>query len=113
VDSSHFLPLGEITCYILLSLAPGMKHGYAILKEVELLSRGALALSTSSLYDALTRLLQDGLIERVEAGSQEANSRGRKYYALSEAGRRALAAEVQRMQHILEIAQPRVEGRQP
>lgn len=53
-DNADF---GGPAFYILLSLAPGQKHGYAIMKDVEALSDGRLSLSTGTLYGALKRLL--------------------------------------------------------
>ena len=91
-----------------MSLAPGAKHGYAILKDVEELSRGALRLSTSTLYDALERLLKQELIARVEEENAQVNGRIRKTYHLNEVGRRVLAAEASRMQVLLEVATPRL-----
>jgi hypothetical protein len=68
-DSMHnLLPLREPTFFILLSLSAGEKHGYAILKEVEAHSAGRVQLSTSTLYEALARLQDQNLIERVESG---------------------------------------------
>jgi len=61
-DLHDILPLTEATFFILLSLAPGAKHGYAILKEVPLLSQQRVTLSTGTLYGALKRLLTAGWI---------------------------------------------------
>jgi DNA-binding PadR family transcriptional regulator len=106
-NDPDLLPLREPTFLILLSLAAGEKHGYSILKDVAELSQGKVMLSTGTLYEALARLLDQGLIERsaeVELGSaelQEGNAhRGkpRKAYRLTESGRRLLQAETQRMQ---------------
>jgi len=102
------LPLSEVSFYILLSLAPGAKHGYAILKDVEDLSRGGLRLSTSTLYDALERLLLQGLIERVAEEIVQNEGRPRKIYRLNKLGRNLLAAEVSRLQTLLEVAAPRL-----
>jgi DNA-binding PadR family transcriptional regulator len=107
-DKPPFLPLSEISFYILLSLAPGAKHGYAILKDVKELSRGALRLSTSTLYDALERLLKQELIARVDEENTQVNGRIRKSYHLNDLGRRVLAAEACRMQVLLEVASPRL-----
>ena len=93
-----------------MSLAPDAKHGYAILKDVEALSRGALVLSTSTLYDALERLLGQDLIARVEAGSLPAAARERKSYRLTELGRQVLVAETVRLKGLLAVAAPRLEG---
>ena len=65
LDPQTFLPLTEATLYILLSLAPGKKHGYAIRQDVETMSGGRIRLSTSTLYSALGRLLDQALISRV------------------------------------------------
>ena len=111
---SSYLPLTEPTFYILLSLAPGKKHGYAILKDVEALSDGKVRLSTSTLYGALGRLLDQGLIERVPNEEKETTGPGlpRKAYILSHTGRRILEAETRRMQALVTTARLRLgEGR--
>jgi DNA-binding PadR family transcriptional regulator len=75
--------------FILLSLASGEKHGYAIIKAVEDLSSEKLRLSTGTLYEALARLLEQELIERVDAGSGEGEGqrgRRRKAYRLTDLG---------------------------
>ena len=102
------LPLSEVSFYILLSLAPGAKHGYAILKDVEGLSGGGLRLSTSTLYDALERLLLQGLIERVAEENDQCGGRPRKIYRINKQGKSLLAAETSRMQTLLEAAAPRL-----
>lgn len=61
---SH-IPLSELTFHILLGLAPGAKHGYAILEDVRSTSRGEVSLSTSTLYGAMSRLLDQELIDRI------------------------------------------------
>jgi DNA-binding PadR family transcriptional regulator len=100
MEIEAYLPLQEPTFFILLSLRSGEKHGYAILKEVTDLSAGKLSLSTGTLYGALNRLLDQGLIERVDLGVQ-AGSRGKKSYQLTHMGRLVFEAEVNRMQRLL------------
>jgi DNA-binding PadR family transcriptional regulator len=104
------LPLREPTFYILLSLAKGEKHGYAILKAVESLSHGKLQLSTGTLYEALARLVEQELIERVDGHEVEVDndlpkedqrSRTRKAYRLTQLGLRVLKAETERMQALV------------
>jgi DNA-binding PadR family transcriptional regulator len=98
------LPLREPTFYILLSLASGEKHGYAIIKAIESLSSGQLRLSTGTLYEALARLVEQGLIERVEAAvgkGEDRRGRTRKAYRLSQLGMRLLKAEMERMQTLV------------
>jgi DNA-binding PadR family transcriptional regulator len=104
------LSLREPSFFILLSLAPEAKHGYAILKDVEELSGGRLRLSTGTLYEALTRLLDQGLIERFEGENQAEANPGlpRKAYRLTDAGRRLLAAEAEHMQTLAILARTRL-----
>jgi DNA-binding PadR family transcriptional regulator len=95
-DTLPFLPLREPTFFILLSLFPGEKHGYAILKEVEQISQKRVQLSTGTLYEALARLLEQGLIERGEDGRTPGPGKPRKLYRLTGLGRRVVAAEALR-----------------
>ncbi len=103
------LPLTETTFYILLSLSPGASHGYAIMKDVERLSRSRLVLSTGTLYGALKRLLESGWIERVSEAAPTARGgpRRRKAYALTDLGQRVLEAETSRMEALVTTARIR------
>ncbi len=101
---SSIVPLSEPTFYILLSLFTGEKHGYAILKDVKALSDAKLTLSTSTLYTALNRLLDQRLIERHPEAPEGESARQRKVYRLTALGRRVLEAETQRMQVMLSAA---------
>lgn len=109
-EPSAYLPLTEPTFYILLSLAPGKKHGYAILKDVAALSNGKITLSTSTLYGALGRLLDQGLIKRVPNDEDGNDGPGlpRKAYILSKTGRRVLQAETNRLQRLVATAHLRL-----
>jgi len=104
------IPLTEVTYFILLSLAPGPKHGYAIMKDVDFMSKGRVALSTGTLYGALPRLLEQGWILRDEQPKTRHPGRDRKLYALSELGRGVLEAEVRRLDSLVAVAQQRVMG---
>src|SRR5512147_2044776 len=105
VEPLSYLPLTEPTFYILLSLAPGRKHGYAILKDVKDLSKERVILSTSTLYTAVGRLLDQDLIERFSDGDDEVGpGLPRKSYALTELGRRVLEAEAIRLQGMVKEA---------
>jgi len=100
------LPLSEAVFFILLSLLPGPKHGYAIMKDVEALSEARVCLSTGTLYGALKRLLQDGWIERIGDEGEE-TARQRKAYALTQPGRSVLESEAARMKNLVTIMQQR------
>jgi DNA-binding PadR family transcriptional regulator len=108
------LPLSEATFFILLSLAGGPKHGYAIMKDVQELSEGRVGLSTGTLYGALKRLLEQRMIQRVPAkkspGGPQEPGRSRKSYALSKIGRRTLEGEVGRLEELAEVARLRTSG---
>ena len=109
VDPLSYLPLTESTFYILLSLAPGKKHGYAILKDVKDLSRERVNLNTSTLYTAIGRLLDQELIERLFDDDEDSGpGLPRKSYALTELGRRVLEAETVRLQDMVKEARLRL-----
>lgn len=97
-------PLSEATYFILLSLAPMPKHGYAIMKDVQSLSEGRVRLGTGTLYGAIKRLLAHGWIEPVEEPTPQPNRRNRKAYSLTKLGRRILEAEVNRLQNLVHAA---------
>ena len=99
--------VSEQVFYILLSLASGRKHGYAILKEIEAISDGALLLSTSTLYGALSRLEDQGIIRRVPAKQNTAPGLPRKVYELTPKGLNLLNLETERVQRMSRIAQNR------
>lgn len=110
-NPSEHEPLTESTFFILLSLANGPQHGYVILKEVAALSEGRLQLSTGTLYGALSRLLEQGWIERVESAEVSASKRERKEYQLTAFGQAILNRDVQRLKKLVALAQlRRVEG---
>lgn len=112
-DVSYLLPLREPTFFILLSLAEGEKHGYAIIKDVVALSNGKVHLSTGTLYEALARLLDQALIERVETDADKDNvvthpGRPRKAYRLTPRGERVVQAEMTRLHTLIMAARQRL-----
>ena len=106
MDYQDNLPLSEAVFFILLSLSPGPKHGYAIMKDVEALSDTRVSLSTGTLYGALKRLLEGGWVRRFDDDGNE-TGRQRKAYALTELGKGILEAETARMQNLVVVAQKR------
>ncbi len=97
-------PLTETTFLILVSLEGEPRHGYAIMKDVEALSQGRVALSTGTLYGAIKRLLGEGWIRRAELPDEGSDGRGKKYYTLTGRGRDVLEAETQRLRELVAIA---------
>jgi DNA-binding PadR family transcriptional regulator len=100
-------PLTEATFFILLSLSPSPKHGYAIMKEVKMLSKGRIIFSTGTLYGALRRLLEQGWIRRVADPEPNPTDRERKAYTLTERGRKVLDAEIERLKSLIKTAEQR------
>lgn len=102
------LPLSETTFFILLSLSPGPRHGYAIMKDVQALSEDRVKLSTGTLYGALKRLLEQGWVRRVDDPTPDNTNRQRKAYALADHGRQVLGAEIARLNKLVAAARLRV-----
>ncbi len=107
-DSPKHLPLTEATYFILLSLAPEPKHGYAIMKDVQELSQGRINFSTGTLYGAIKRLLEQNWIQRMDETVSDNNGQLRKAYALTELGHRILRAEVERLTALVQVASLRI-----
>ncbi|HEV7216502.1 MAG TPA: PadR family transcriptional regulator [Chloroflexota bacterium] len=83
--------------YILLALATGDKHGYAIMKQVKQDAGGAVKMGNGTMYGSLKRMLAAGLID--EAGDRidpQLDDERRRYYTLSGLGRQVLSAEMRR-----------------
>lgn len=104
-DIQSNLPLTEGTYFILLSLSPRPKHGYAIIKDVRTLSRQRVNLSTGTLYGAIKRLLEQGWIMRIDDPNSNGSRRKRKVYRLTSLGKRVLQAEVSRLDSLVAAAQ--------
>jgi DNA-binding PadR family transcriptional regulator len=104
-DSTDFLPLTAPVFHILLALAEGEMHGYAILQEIESRSDGTVKLGTGTLYTAIKRMLASGLLERAESRADlEMDDERRRYYRLTPLGARVAAAEAARMNALVGLA---------
>jgi DNA-binding PadR family transcriptional regulator len=92
------MPANEIrepTFLILASLAGGEHHGYAIMREVNSISDGRVTLRAGTLYTALDRLVEEGLV--AETGAEVVDGRNRRYYSLTDEGVEVLRTEITRM----------------
>ena len=96
------LPLSPAMFHVMVALADGETHGYAIMKEVERLTDGAVRLSTGTLYGIIKRLLADGLIR--EAAVNVAGDERRRSYALTPFGKDVARAEAARLEQTIAIA---------
>src|SRR6188474_2175644 len=101
------LPLTPAVFHILLALADGERHGYAIMRDVSNDTNGALRLGPGTLYGCLNRMLAAGLVEESdERPDPELDDERRRYYRLSEAGRIAVTTEIERMESLVARARP-------
>jgi len=104
-DRENAAGTSPITYHILLALASRDRHGYLIRKDVEEQTNGSLRLGPATVYTAIRRLEDGGLIEesphRPDADLDDAR---RRYYRLTRAGRAALLAETERMQATVAFA---------
>jgi DNA-binding PadR family transcriptional regulator len=97
---------------ILASLAEGERHGYAIKKDVAARTGGEVRLGSTTLYRLLGQLLDDGLIEESEARpAAHLDDERRRYYRVTAAGKRTLAAELRRLERLVLAARPSVAAR--
>ena len=101
-DPDALLPLTPAMFHVLVALADGETHGYAIMKEVERLTSGAVRLSTGTLYGIVKRLLNEGLIR--ERGRAARDADRRRSYELTAFGRDVARAEAARLQQTLAMA---------
>jgi DNA-binding PadR family transcriptional regulator len=106
-DPSVYLPLTPAMFQVLVALADGEKHGYAVIKEVARRTAGKVHLRAATLYTVIKRFVADGLIEEsAERPDPALDDKRRRYYRLSERGRAVAVAEAQRLAETL--AQARV-----
>jgi DNA-binding PadR family transcriptional regulator len=102
---NHPIPLTPAVFYILLALAAGERHGYQIMKQVKQDSQSQVKMGTGTLYGSLKRMLADGLIaEAGERPDPALDDERRRYYRLTEQGRRAFEAELQRYAEVVSLA---------
>ena len=97
------LPLLPAVFHIMLALADGERHGYGIKREVEVRTAGIINLGPGTLYGTLQRMLADELIEECSGRQAPADDR-RRYYRLTEVGRRLAAAEAARLEGLVDLA---------
>jgi len=113
-ETQSFLPLTPAMFHILLALADGEKHGYAILKEVARRTANKVRLSAGTLYGNLSRLESAGLIaESSRRPEVVLDDERRRYYLLTEFGREVAVAEAERMEEALGQARSKKLFRKP
>jgi DNA-binding PadR family transcriptional regulator len=110
-DLDKVLPLSRSLVHLLLALQEGERHGYAVKKRVEELSGGVVKMGPGTLYTTIQRAEEQGLIrESDHRPPEEEDQRQRRYYELTDLGRRALAAEVERLGAFVDSARAALSG---
>lgn len=99
-----FLPLSQATYYILLSLRE-IRHGYAIMQDVEKISRGDVTMGPGTLYGALSKLEKQKIVSKADVRQGER----RKYYELTQVGVEVLRLEYERLVSLVENAKGIIE----
>lgn len=98
-------PLTPAVFHILLALASGERHGYAIMREVGAESGSAIKMGPGTLYGTLKRMLDAGLIKECgERRDPAMNEERRRYYRITAEGRRAATAEAKRLDALVRSA---------
>ncbi|MDQ3590004.1 MAG: PadR family transcriptional regulator [Actinomycetota bacterium] len=109
-DPGDLLPLTPVALNVLLALADGERHGYGIMLEVRERTGGRVRLGPGTLYGAIKRLKEGGVIEespgqkRPDPGEAPDDERRRRYYRLTGFGGEVLAAEVERLEGLVRAA---------
>jgi DNA-binding PadR family transcriptional regulator len=102
------LPLSPAVLNILLALADEERHGYGIMREVEERTGGRTRMGPGTLYGSIKRMLADGLIEESdERPDPETDDQRRRYYRITDFGRRVAGAEAERLSGLVETARAR------
>ena len=105
-DPVTFVPLSPAVFNILLALADGDKHGYGIMLEVEANTGGQVNMGPGTLYGSIKRMLKAGFIcESDERPDPDLDDQRRRYYGLTELGRKVLQAESQRLVNQVAVLQ--------
>jgi DNA-binding PadR family transcriptional regulator len=98
------LPLTAATFQILIALADGERHGYAIMTEVAERTGGAVRLGPGTLYTSLKRLVDAGVVEETEERPGSDDDERRRYYRLTPFGRAGARAAARRLESVIRLA---------
>ena len=97
-------PLTPAVLHILLALADGERHGYAIAQEIETATDGDVHMGPGTLYGSIRRMLSAGLIDESPRRRRPDDDERRRYYQMTAAGRRLLDAELARLTRVVRVA---------
>lgn len=101
----RLLPLTPVVFHTLLALSEGVKHGYAIARQVERASQDRVRMGPGTLYGTLRRMLELGLVvEAPDPGEHASHAERRRYYRITPLGRGVLRAEASRLSYLTRLA---------
>ncbi len=104
MDPEGLIPLNPRDYLILFSLVADERHGYGIVKQVEADSHGQVSIDPANLYRAIQRMVDVGLVEDAEPPADGGGER-RRYYQITELGRRVVSADAERMRSLARAAE--------
>ncbi len=105
-EIDKLLPLTPTVFHILLALADQERHGYGIMQEVTAMTRDQVRMGPGTLYGSIKRMLKANLIEESDERPDPAlDDERRRYYRLTDLGRRVLGAEARRLSVLINVAQ--------
>jgi len=111
---ADFLPLTPAVLHILLALADGEQHGYAVAQAVEALTDGTVRMGPGTLYGSIGRMVAGGLIEEsTRARSRGGDDERRRFYRMTAVGRRVLESETDRLARVVALARAKNVLRRP
>ena len=111
---ADFLPLTPAVLHILLALADGEQHGYAIAQAVEALTDGTVRMGPGTLYGSIGRMVAAGLIEEsTRSRGRGGDDERRRFYRMTALGRRVLESETERLARVVSLARAKNVLRRP
>lgn len=97
-----YLPLNPRVFALLFALLEGPAHGYRLKQAIEERSEGAVTMDPGSLYRTIAKLVDEGIVQEASPPDDEVGEDARRrYYAITDLGRRLVAAEASRLRHLL------------
>jgi len=104
-DPQTLLPLPPVTFHILVALADGDRHGYAIIQDIATRTDGELKIQAGTLYRSIQRMLEQGLVEETRSRpALDEDDERRRYYHLTPFGRAVAQAEARRLTQMVKLA---------
>ena len=103
-DPAAFIPLKHSTYQVLLALGDDELHGYAIMQAVTDMTGGRESILPGTLYAALARMVDEGLVEERDGPADASGGPARRYYRRTRFGRSVARAESERLRALLDIA---------